>query len=391
MALVASVPLWLLAAATLNQVGVNWEQAEEVLAAAATGDPYSVVKPLALTPGRTYIAKQPIYVAANDSGIWTSAAGQRATIRAASSFSANCDAAKIEDTEKALLMVGTVRDERLCLNNITIADLEIDGLRGTGLGPSGNLRQASVGIYARSNPSADTKGPAANHSGVCGLGLTMRNVHVHDQNVQNVGVCDWTDVQLLDSQLHGVANPDYSGFREPNCTTLECDSNGCGGNNWRWYCQYMHNLYYTRTANAVIRNTTFDDAMWGSALDLTGALDTVVDSCNFSNIRQSVVYFDTGGYARDARNLTMTRIVATNVSSLATVGGPGLVMHSVRARGVRFGFFLHGQQPDVSDLDIVLGGATPSAADTALPPTLFLRNDSLGCAQNLGASTVQFV
>jgi hypothetical protein len=381
----------LLASVTALQEEVHWEQAEEVLAAAAASDPYSLVKPLALKPGRTYVAKQPIYVAANDSGIWTSVVGQRATIRASPAFNANCDAAKIEDTEKAVLMIGTVRDEALCLNNITIADLEIDGLKGTELGPSGNLRQASVGIYARSDPSADTKGPAANHSGACGLGLTMRNVHVHDQNVQNVGVCDWTDVQLLNSQLHGVANSDYGGFREPNCTTLECDSLGCGGDNWRWYCQYMHNLYYTRTTNAVIRNTTFDDAMWGSALDLTGALDTVVDGCNFSNIRQSVVYFDSGGYARDAKNLTMTRIVATNVSSLATVGGPGLVMQSVRARGVRFGFFLHGQQPDVSDLDIVLGGDTPSAADTELPPTLFLRNDSLGCGQSLGASMVKFV
>eukprot|EP01052_Picozoa_sp_SAG31_P041245 SAG31_NODE_6201_length_2126_cov_3.087321_1_plen_154_part_00 len=153
----------------------------------------------------------------------------------------------------------------------------------------------------------------------------------------------------------------------------------------------MHNLYYTRTTNSVIRNTSFDDAMWGSALDLTGAVDTVVDGCNFSNIRQSVVYFDTGGYARDSQNLTMTGIVAQNVSSLATVGGPGLVMHSVKARGVRFGFFLHGQQPNVSDLDIILGGDTPSAADTDLLPTLFLRNDSLGCGLSLQGSTVQFV
>eukprot|EP01052_Picozoa_sp_SAG31_P050429 SAG31_NODE_11502_length_1023_cov_1.431818_1_plen_150_part_00 len=141
--------------------------------------------------------------------------------RASPTFNANCDKAKIEDVEKALLMVGTVRDQKLCLNNITIADLEIDGLKGGGLGPAGNLRQASVGIYVRSDPSAGTTGPAANHSGACGRGLTMRNVHVHDQNVQNVGVCDWTDVELLDSRLHGVANPEYGGFREPNCTTLE--------------------------------------------------------------------------------------------------------------------------------------------------------------------------
>eukprot|EP01044_Picomonas_judraskeda_P043369 COSAG03_NODE_22776_length_287_cov_0.537234_2_plen_47_part_01 len=47
-----------------------------MLAAAAASDPYSLVKPLALKPGRTYVAKQPIYVAANDSGILTSVVGQ---------------------------------------------------------------------------------------------------------------------------------------------------------------------------------------------------------------------------------------------------------------------------------------------------------------------------
>lgn len=116
-----------------------------------------------------------------------------------------------------------------------------------------------------------------------------------------------------------------------------------------------------------------------------------VQGCNFSNIRQSIAYFDTGGYTRDAQNLTMTQVVATNVSSLATVGGPGFVMRSVKARGVRFGFFLHGYQPIVSELDVVLGGDTPSAHDTALPPTLFLRNDSIGCGLGLEDSVVQFV
>lgn len=108
---------------------VEWERAPEVLAAAAPSDPYSLLKPLALTPRRTYVVKQPVYVAANHSGVWTRTPGQRATLRASSDFSANCDKAKIEDTEKALLMIGTVRDARLCLNNITIADLEIDGLK----------------------------------------------------------------------------------------------------------------------------------------------------------------------------------------------------------------------------------------------------------------------
>ena len=46
-------------------------------------------------------------------------------------------------------------------------------------------------------------------------------------------------MKLLDSQLHGVANREYSGFREPNCTTIDCDQQGCGGDNWRWYCQYL--------------------------------------------------------------------------------------------------------------------------------------------------------
>ena len=88
----------------------------------------------------------------------------------------------------------------------------------------------------------------------------MRNVHVHDQNVQNVGVCDWTDVQLLNSQLHNVANPDYGGFRDsaPLWSATRVDvvvTTGAGTVSTCTTCTtHGHQRGHPQH--------TFDDAMW---------------------------------------------------------------------------------------------------------------------------------
>ena len=345
---------------------VPWETAPEVLAATKAGDPFTVVRSLNLKSGTVYVAKQPIYISAND----TKLSGGGATIRASADFDANCQRLKIEDVEKGILMVAVVRDAKLCVNNIHVADIELDGRTGSSLGRVGNLRQASVGIYARSDSSADTSGPAANHSGVCGSNFTMERVRCHDVNVQCIGISDWTNITLKDSSLAHIGNAEYRGFGSDTLANLSLK---CGGQRWAWYCGYMHTLYYTRTNNALIQNTSFDDAMFGSALDLTGAFNTKIVDCSFSNIRQSVVYHANGGYARQADNTSIEDSTAVNCSSIATIGSPHLTITNLAASAVRFGFYLHGgADAEVSDSTFELGGETPSAADTDIPAALVL-------------------
>jgi hypothetical protein len=299
-----------------------------------------------------------------------------ATIRASADFDANCEHLGIEDVEKGLLMVSVVRDAKLCLNDIRIVGIELDGRIGTSLGRIGNLRQASVGIYARSDVSAATSGAAANHSGACGARFTMERVRCHDVNVQCIGISDWTNITLKNSSLAHIGNAEYRGYGSDTLAKL---SRKCGGQRWAWCCGYMHTLYFTRTETALIENTDFDDAMFGSALDLTEAFNTRVANCSFSNIRQSVVYHANGGYTRQADNTSIEGATVVNCSSVATIGSPHLTISGLHATAVRFGFYLHGGLDSLVSKSVLhIGGDTPSAADTSMPASLILADGGHG-------------
>eukprot|EP00658_Telonema_sp_P-2_P011614 TRINITY_DN14435_c0_g1_i3.p1 TRINITY_DN14435_c0_g1~~TRINITY_DN14435_c0_g1_i3.p1 ORF type:complete len:309 (+),score=73.54 TRINITY_DN14435_c0_g1_i3:134-1060(+) len=201
-----------------------------------------------------------------------------------------------------------------------------------------------------------------------------------------VGVSDWSGIVLRNSSLAHIANPEYEGFGDDS---LLNNSLKCGGRKWEWYCNYMHTLYFTRTEGALISHSRFDDAMWGSALDLTGAYNTRVESCQFSNIRQAVVYHANGGYTREGNNTVMTDIVAVNCSTIAVIGSPYFYLSNLNASGVRWGFDLSGGSvAELWNVTLSLGGETPSATGSNMSTALILADS--GNQLLLSRSVVHF-
>eukprot|EP01052_Picozoa_sp_SAG31_P039192 SAG31_NODE_5386_length_2572_cov_1.695916_1_plen_712_part_10 len=344
---------------------IAWEVAPEVLASTAPGDPHTVVRSLRLLPHRVYLVSHPIAIRANDT-VFGGLPGGHATLLASPTFgsvgSKEEGGGRGNSMKGAMLSAGPGRHTGP-LRNLTIADLEIDGRRSTSglVGAQSGLRHSDAGLSVVSVPGS---------AGAVSSGLRLERLHIHDHNFGCLFVEDWSAVALVNSSLAHVGNAEFRGY---GGQPLSTHSLGCGGRRYAWYCSYAHTLYFTRTDELLIEGTQFDDAMWGSALTMTGCFNTLVRGCFFSNMRQSVVYHADGGYTRNGDNMSLVDNRAENCSSIGTVGSPNFAVHRFEGKGFLFGLFLHGGvRSTVSNVELSLGGATPSAADTDMGPAFLL-------------------